>query len=273
MFLLATWIDELKLGCLEEEAGEFWFFVLEGVVENITDNWIAVGEEVDADLMSASGDDLDFEEGVVAEALDDAELGERVLALWLGFATTDARDRREESWFGLGASNWEIDFARIAIDDTIGERSVFLGQCTTFKEALEVIKRILILGNDHESRYVLVETVDDRWTRWVFTDLAERWIFLDDPVSEGVGLATLCRMDEEAGWFVDDQIILFISDDGWYQYFISFWLVLGYWFFCFWEISGFNSDHVTDFEKAVDGRWLLVDEHALVADDFLNMSA
>ena len=52
-----------------EEAGEFWFFMFEGVVEDITDNWVAIGEEVDADLVGASGDWLAREQGTAMKCL------------------------------------------------------------------------------------------------------------------------------------------------------------------------------------------------------------
>ncbi len=97
---------------------------------------------------------------------------------------------------------------------SVGKGEIFFDDGAVLELALEGLKRLLRLGDDHETGYVLIETVHDARASFIVSHFAHLMVQLQKRVYDRWSLLVFERfVHQESGGLVDDQEIVVLVDD------------------------------------------------------------
>ena len=174
-----------------------------GTIGQVADTGMLGGGEVDADLVSASGLEMDLDERGTAVGFDHFIVGDRVLAFGAhGVEPVVLRVPGDRS----------VDGAEHGIGQTLHDRVVGLLDRALFEGAFEHAVGVFALRHDHESGGADVESLHDALTfgRTRGRDAEARCC---EPADDRASGPTESRVGRHADGLVDDDEGILVVDD------------------------------------------------------------
>src|SRR2546426_769475 len=173
-------------------------------VERVADDGVADRREVDADLVGAPGQRLDFEQREVGEAPQRTIPG-------CGLAGPDASGPHAHAVDGVAADGLHNLAAR-ARYTPVNERDIRLVYFPLFELRRELPVSKVVLGHEHQTRSHLVQAMDDPWAQF-----PSRSGKAADVVQQGVdqraGFHPGAHVHHHSGGLIyDHQIVVFVDD-------------------------------------------------------------
>ena len=202
---------------------------------------------MDADLMSASGAEVDAEQSVLREAAFDEVFGPGGAAL-AGFGG-------EAGAMDGVASDGFFDDAVILFDEALDEGEIDLFDVAVSELMGERVVGLVGFGDDEDAAGEAVEAMDDARAERSL-DLRELREVMEQGVDEGSVMDTGSSMDGHAGRLVDDDDVGVFVDDVERDVFGSGGQGR--------QVSGVDVDHVGGAEELRGFGGLLIDEDATV---------
>jgi hypothetical protein len=173
-------------------------------IEGVSEDGVAQRGEVNPDLVGSTGLGINFEKGEGAESLKDLPSGYRSFP-----------------FSGSGRHPFPLD--RMPSDGSIDQTFILLknsmsnGKIDLLHEAIlelsgQLVKSLIILGDDHHAGSLPVETVDDARSQHTVNS-SEVFAMMEKCINQCSGCVSRSRMDNHAGWFVNhDDGGIFIQD-------------------------------------------------------------
>lgn len=175
-------------------------------VQGVAEYGVAEVLEVDADLVGASGFDLDFEVGGGAVG----ESGEH-FPVCEGGACGEAMDGAAFAVLGMAAEG-EVDGAVGGVGDAVDEGLVGFVDLAVAELVLEVFEGGGGAGEEDDAAGICVEAVDEAGAHGV-ADTSQVGIWGEEGVDQGAVGVSGGGMHDEACGFIDDQEVWILPQD------------------------------------------------------------